>query len=277
VTIERRRTDAGAVSLHYAEVDSPHPPMVLLHGIGMDWRVWQALSRRLESQFHLFMVDLRGHGTSDKPESGYGLSDYAGDIENLMERLDLRDVTLVGSSLGALVAVAVEASAETVSRRVLVDPPLGSVRARSTLFEEILRIKCSPDSPSDQQARIFDALRMNDKRAGNLILKYMAETWSMAAPGVIIEALNPSDTVEEIEMALEAIDVPTLIMRGNEARGSVLSADAAQRATSLLRRGREVYFAGAGHAIHGDQPAEFVATLQNFAMPALAAPAGPRE
>src|SRR5579871_4377471 len=91
---------AGDVRLHYAEVDEATRPMILLHGIGMDWRVWQAVSRRLGPHFHLYMVDLRGHGESDKPDHGYTVPHYAADIEDMIDSLGLRNVVLVGSSLG---------------------------------------------------------------------------------------------------------------------------------------------------------------------------------
>src|SRR5947208_15918750 len=100
------------VRIHYAELDVPGRPMLLLHGIGMDWRVWQAVSRRLRPHFHLYLLDLRGHGSSAKPESGYTLAHYAADVEDVIDTLGLRDVVLVGSSLGGMVAAVVEAPAD---------------------------------------------------------------------------------------------------------------------------------------------------------------------
>lgn len=256
---------AHGLDLHYVATDSDRPPMLLLHGIGMDWRVWQAISRRLAHHFHLYMPDLRGHGLSGKPASGYALADYAWDIELLLDQLGLQDVTLVGSSLGGMVTVVIEADVNVVARRVLVDPPLkrGAGPTRP-LFQEILEIKHKGRSEDQEQQLILNALRADNPNAGRLYLKYMAETWARAAPGVLREALSPAEDQDEIEAALSAIEVPTLIMRGNPARGSALKPRDAGRALQLLPRGTEEYFEGSGHAIHGSEPVKFVDAILRF-------------
>jgi pimeloyl-ACP methyl ester carboxylesterase len=263
VTPTHHLIDAGSCTLHYAEVESNRPPLLLLHGIGMDWRVWQAVSRRLAPHFRVIMVDLRGHGRSCKPASGYGLADYALDVERLINGLGLHNVTLAGSSLGALVAVTVEAREEVVARRVLVDPPFGRGEGRP-LFREILEIKESGLTSGQSQQAIFEALSRDNRRAGTLLLKYMSETWVATAPAALREALQPGTWRNELELALRDIASPVLIMRGNEALGSVLSDEASRHALELLPRGREAYFAGAGHAIHGQRPAQFVSELLSF-------------
>jgi non-heme chloroperoxidase len=240
--------------------------MVLLHGIGVDRRVWQGISRRLSPHFHLYMLDLRGHGASGKPKSGYGLADYAGDVEQFLEALDLRDVTIVGSSLGGMVVAAIEAPASVVARRVLVDPPLvrGSGRLRP-LFLDLLDIKQSGLSGAEEHLAILAALHGHHQNGGGRYLGYLAETWARTAPGVLRDALNPSESQVGIEAALAAIDVPTLIMRGNQELGAVLTKEHARTAVNLLRRGEELYFPKSGHAIHGSQPAEFVGAILDFA------------
>src|SRR5690349_11860730 len=84
---EHHTISANGLRIHYVEVDGPGRPMLLLHGIGMDWRVWQAISRRLAPNFHLYMLDLRGHGQSDKPARGYSLAHYAADAEDFLDGL----------------------------------------------------------------------------------------------------------------------------------------------------------------------------------------------
>ncbi len=228
----------------------------------MDWRVWQSLSRRLQ-EFRLLLVDLRGHGQSAKPNAGYGLIDYASDIERLMSDLDLSDATIVGSSLGALVAIAIEPEPGRISHRVLVDPPLHRSRNRR-LFREILEAKRSGDGSQSPEPRIAAALRRDDSTAGRLIVDYMTETWMAAAPGVLVEALEPSEGFQEIESALGAIDEPTLIMHGDPRQGSVLTPDDARLAASTLPKGMARYYSHSGHAIHATEPLRFVADLKAF-------------
>jgi len=257
--------EVGDLTIHYAEVQGSGPPMVMLHGIGMDWRVWQSVSRRLAPHFHLYLPDLRGHGQSDKPARGYSLADYASDVEELIAWFGLTDVTLVGSSLGGMIAIALEASPSVVSARVLVDPPLvRGAGAKRSLFERILAIKQVGVSEQEQCQAIFRALQGESEGAGNGFVRYMAEAWTACAEGVLAEALHPIETPAQIEAALAAIESPTLIMRGNSDRGSVLSEAAVGAALDLLQDGEVRYFPKSGHAIHGTEPAMFVDAIREF-------------
>src|SRR5206468_12824877 len=103
------------VRIHYAELDVPGRPMLLLHGIGMDWRVWQAISRRLAPHFHLYLMDMRGHGRSDKPEHGYSLPHYAGDGVAVIDRLGPQEALPAGTPPGGSGAASSNGSASLTS------------------------------------------------------------------------------------------------------------------------------------------------------------------
>ena len=93
------------VQLHVRRVvDPPAPPVVLLHGLGVGGLVFQAFARRLLPHLAAVAPDLRGHGQSDAPPTGYALADYAADLIELVP--DDGQGLVVGHSLGALVAVA---------------------------------------------------------------------------------------------------------------------------------------------------------------------------
>jgi len=118
-------------------VDPPAPPVLLLHGLGVGGSIWQSFARRLLPHLAAVAPDLRGHGQSDAPDSGYAPTDYANDLLELIEaELQPRrqaqgqgqgrtPVPIVGHSLGALVAMAMaELRPDLVSWLVLLDPPL---------------------------------------------------------------------------------------------------------------------------------------------------------
>jgi pimeloyl-ACP methyl ester carboxylesterase len=71
------------------------------------------------------MADLRGHGASDKPETGYRLADYATDAIALLEALGAPQAILAGHSLGALTAIAAARRVpDRIAALLLEDPPL---------------------------------------------------------------------------------------------------------------------------------------------------------
>ncbi len=247
------------ITIHLAELPGDGPPALLLHGIGMTWRVWQAVARRLHPYFRLYLVDLRGHGTSGKPAHGYSIAQYAADIEDVIDSLTLTDVMLIGSSLGGVVAAAVEAPADIVSHRVLVDPPLtgGPVRD-ADMFADILRLKHQP------MESLAAYLEVKNPEGGRRYAEILAAMWQEAADGVVSDMLATRDNYFAIDAALKAVDAPTLLLQADPGRGGVLTDAQAQRALDLLPRGTWKQVPGAGHAIHATNPREFTELVVRF-------------
>jgi pimeloyl-ACP methyl ester carboxylesterase len=256
---EHQYLSLDGLRIHYAEISADGPPLLLLHGIGMDWRVWQSISRWLHPHFHLYLLDLRGHGQSDKPPHGYLLSHYAADVEDLIDTLELCDATLVGSSLGGMVAATVEAPVDMVSHRILIDPPITGGPVRDVeMFQTILRLKHEPAE------RLADYLALSNPGAGKLYLRTMSEMWHQASDGVIEDMLESAENYNDLRPALQANESQTLLLRADPAMNGVLSAEHAKAASSLLAHGSVLEVPGAGHAIHAYKPAEFTRIVKEF-------------
>lgn len=90
---------APGVQMHY-EDRGQGQPIVFVHGWGGSGDVWDYQVLDLADRYRVITVDLRGHGNSDKPWGDYGYDTFCRDLAVLMDRLDLRDVTLVGWSMG---------------------------------------------------------------------------------------------------------------------------------------------------------------------------------
>src|SRR5690349_15828129 len=75
-------------------------PIVLIHGWKMSHRAWDKAMLALSRQFRVIAYDLRGMGESDKPDSSYDFAEHASDLADVIAALELRDVTVVGWSMG---------------------------------------------------------------------------------------------------------------------------------------------------------------------------------
>jgi pimeloyl-ACP methyl ester carboxylesterase len=98
------------------------PAIVLLHGwtCAIDW--WDRVMPLLERRHRVVAVDLLGHGGSEKPSSGYSMVNQGKLVAQALRRLDLPKATVVGHSMGAVVAIALaEAVPELVDRLVILD------------------------------------------------------------------------------------------------------------------------------------------------------------
>jgi pimeloyl-ACP methyl ester carboxylesterase len=80
------------------------PPLVLIHGLGDSNRTWRSVAPLLAARFRLFMVDLPGHGLSERPDAPYTLSWYADTIAAWMDAVGLRRAHVCGHSLGGGIA-----------------------------------------------------------------------------------------------------------------------------------------------------------------------------
>jgi 3-oxoadipate enol-lactonase len=79
------------------------PPLVLIHGLGLDARVWDGLAPLL-SRHRLLRLDLRGHGASDTPPAPYAMGALIRDVERLMDHFALKDAVVLGAGEGGLIA-----------------------------------------------------------------------------------------------------------------------------------------------------------------------------
>lgn len=119
------------VRLHYQKLGAPGaaPPVVFLHGLVMDnlasW--YFTVANAVAAHAEVLVYDLRGHGKSERPKTGYALADMVADLEALLaDAFGDRAVTLVGNSFGGLLAVAfARAYPARAAGVVLVDAHLG--------------------------------------------------------------------------------------------------------------------------------------------------------
>lgn len=89
-------------SLHYEEYGQG-TPLLLLHGLGSSCRDWEYQIPVLAEQYRVIAMDMRGHGRSDKPRERYSIRGFAGDVEALIEHLNLGPVHVVGLSMGGMI------------------------------------------------------------------------------------------------------------------------------------------------------------------------------
>jgi pimeloyl-ACP methyl ester carboxylesterase len=76
-------------------------PVVLIHGWPLSHRMWESQITALsEAGYRVIAYDRRGFGQSGRPTGGYDYDTFAADLNELLEQLDLRDVTLAGFSMG---------------------------------------------------------------------------------------------------------------------------------------------------------------------------------
>lgn len=93
--------DGGTI--HVVDTGGSGPPVLLLHGVTLQWWVWSAVIRALRPSRRVVAWDMRGHGESAAGRQGVALEACADDLALVLERLDLHDAVVVGHSMGGMV------------------------------------------------------------------------------------------------------------------------------------------------------------------------------
>jgi non-heme chloroperoxidase len=257
--------NSGSIDLYYEDHGSGRP-VVLIHGYPLSGRAWdKQLPVLLENGRRVITYDRRGFGKSSQPISGYDYDTFANDLRTLIETLDLRDVTLVGHSMGTgeVTRYLGRFGSSRVAKGVLVSPippyllqtsnnPDGLPESLFNGFMQAAR----QDAPAWMKG-FLDTFYNIDKFRGKLVSDQAYEaSWNIAAAASAIAAVACIPTWEtDFRGDLPKIDVPMLVIQGNDDR--VLPyPKTGERLRGLIKNVQLVVIEGGPHAIawtHADQ------------------------
>lgn len=111
---------ANGINIHY-RVDGPAgaPTLVFANSLGTDFRVWDALVPLLPSGLRLIRYDKRGHGLSDVTPAPYRMADHVADLAALLDAHGVASATIVGLSIGGLIAQGLAAARPHLVRGIV--------------------------------------------------------------------------------------------------------------------------------------------------------------
>ena len=119
----RKTLNLSAIELSYLEWNPGQEPLLLLHGLADHALVWSSLGEYLAADYHIIAPDLRGHGDSSKPETGYKFIDYIDDLEDFMAHLGWTSAHILGHSWSAkLATIWATKQPERFKSLILIDP-----------------------------------------------------------------------------------------------------------------------------------------------------------
>jgi 2-(acetamidomethylene)succinate hydrolase len=266
----QRRRKLSGIELCTFEAGSG-APIVFLHGITANARVWDPVVEHLADRFRCIAVDQRGHGRSAKPNGdGYLAENYARDVADLIADLGLASAVLVGHSLGARNAIVAGATyPDRVSAVVAIDyvPFLSPA-----VFDELdRRVGGTADATFATMDEVRRSLRARYPHHGPRAIEIRAEHGHSRTPDGRIAPLADPRAIRatllglraDLAPALRAIRVPTLLIRGVE---SALVGEAAWQQTREFRPDLPAaVVAGADHYVPEVCPFETAELIAAFA------------
>src|SRR5271165_7003938 len=118
----------NGIQLHYQQ-SGTGPDIVMIHGITGNLAIWHLeIVPALMSDYRITTYDLRGHGYSEVPPTGYTTADHATDLKGLLDTLGIARAHVIGHSFGADIALHFSILfPDRVNRLVLVEPAIAAL------------------------------------------------------------------------------------------------------------------------------------------------------
>jgi N-formylmaleamate deformylase len=260
--------EANGIRLHYIRTgDGSKPPVVLAHGFSDDGLCWTPVAAALESDYDVVMVDARGHGKSEGPETGYSIAANAADLHGVIVGLGLKRPAILGHSMGGATALALAGTYPDVPGAILVEDPGG------------LNFNPAPRDPEEDAKRSAGRfgwiIALKRKTREELLADQRAAKphWSEAELGpwadsklrLSFNVLNhrggpPADW----PALLPEIQCPSLLITADPARGAIVSPETAKQVEGMIPRLQIAHIPEAGHSIRRDQFDHYMSAVRDF-------------
>jgi len=261
----------------YYEDQGAGQPVVLIHGYPLDGHSWERQTRELlATGYRVITYDRRGFGQSSKVGSGYDYDTFADDLHTVLETLDLRDVVLVGFSMGT------GELARYVSRH-------GHERVAKLAFLASLEpfLVAREDNPDGVPQEVFDGIEtaargdryawftqffsdfynLEDNLGSRISQEAVDASWHVAVSSAPVAAYAVvSSWIEDFRADVEAVRAsgkPALILHGTA--DNILPIDAtARRFHKALPEAEYVEVDGAPHGLLWTHAEEVNTALRAF-------------
>lgn len=260
----------NGVRLHYYRTGhGDKPALVLVHGFSDNGLCWTPVARDLEAEYDVVMPDMRGHGLSERAQSG-DKADMAADVAGLIRTLGLTRPIMIGHSMGAMISYQVGVRfPELASALVLEDPPWWL-----SPQGEPLPPSRPADNPIAQWAKslsnqtLEELLAQYRKEHPNwpeALLRPMCESKKQLDP-TIVDIMTDRMHSQEIDWltTIQHIAQPMLLFAADPTLGGIVTPDVVAKVRELNPKVRVACIPDVGHLIRFDKYAAFMDVLWAF-------------
>lgn len=260
--VQPRTLEREGCPLHYwIAGDAGAPVVLLIHGAGLDHRLWDPNLAAIAARHRVIAADVRGHGRSRPMGAPFTVERVLDDLFAILDAEQTREAVLVGQSMGGnLAQAAVRQRPERVRALALVDCACNS--AALNPFERLgvwlapAMLKLYP-----REALLDHSARSISKRPE--VRAYCREAMALLSSAEILAVMNATLDLVRPEPSYR-IAKPFVLIRGAESRaGSIAKQGPAWAAREPQCRG-DITIAGAAHCVNLDQPEAFDRALLGF-------------
>lgn len=244
--------DIDGIRVHYTE-QGQGKPLVLMHGWGCNTNTVASIAATAALSNRVISVDFPGFGLTPEPPSVWGVEDYTHMIEQLVDQLGLKDVSLAGHSMGGRVGI-LYSSRRPVEKLILIDAAGIKPRRSMRYYIKVYSFKAgkwlaNTFLPKAKAEALIDSWRGKG-----------SSDYANASPRM--RAILSKMVNEDLSDRLPLVKAPTLLVWGENDTATPM-ADA-RKMERLIPDAGLVSFPGCGHFSFLDNPVQFAAVLKSF-------------
>jgi pimeloyl-ACP methyl ester carboxylesterase len=250
-------------------------PIVLIHCFTCAINYWSKMMPALARQHRVVAIDLLGHGGSEKPKSGYSVSNQADLIAQALAKLGISDAEVVGHSLGGAVAVALaQQSPALVNRVFIVDTPptheegdLGLVAKLGfapVIGEAFWRIKPDFAVRKGLEVAFAPGFKVPDEFVEDV------DRMTFSAYDDSASGFDDYTKEEPLDRRMAETGKPLMVIMGAEEQIIDEPAKRLAEYRAVVPGAKTKLISGAGHSPNVEKPAQTAALVLGFALAAKA-------
>ena len=240
------------------------PPVILVHGLGLNSQMWQWQIDSLIPHFSVIYYDLLGHGESVNPEIPCKLTQFNEQLLELMDGMKLEQSALVGFSLGGLI---VQDFALTHPEKVSALVILNTAHGRTETERKAVLVRVQQAKQHGPASTVEASLQRwfsTDFASSNPEILEKIKAWIMANDKEIYPEIYRvlAESDEQLKDAIRDIRCPTLVMTGEDDHGN--SPEMTKRMAKLIPDARAVILPGLRHMGLAENPQAVNSSLVSF-------------
>ena len=251
----------------YYEEQGHGQAVLFIHGVWMSGQFFRNQLSYFGQRYHVIIPDLRAHGRSTHVHFGHTVANYARDIHALVQRLGLRNIVLVGWSMGAFIVwdYLKQFGVENIKATVIVDEspsdfkwpdwPIGSID-----FPSLCHLMTSIQM---ERGAIIDWLiqeMFKNPLTGDEVKWLSGEMTRL--PESVASAIFFDQSVQDYRSMLSSVSIPTLLCFGKDDK--LVPIEAGEYLQKTLLNAQLVVFENSGHCPFLEEPALFNKVVDQF-------------
>lgn len=240
--------------VHYVENGSGTISLVFIHGNWGSWRWFKPFFDIVRNPlYRLIAVDLPGFGFSDKPRRPITLENYAKELEEILDKLNLKGCILVGHSMGTSIITKLVSKRNDLARKLVFISP-SPIKGYRTPKESFPLLSLCKNSFSMVKRYVYPIIK--DKKFARELVK---DALRMDPRGFLE---NPKILSEDLTEEAKKINIPVLLIWGS--KDPLITRAEVEETARSFEKSHLVILDSLGHCPHIDNPEKVFKIMENF-------------